>query len=79
MRHLPQGLLGATDMYALCGVSALVFFVAAWQLNPLALALAPVAAAYLIALPVREAVHVGWELHAWMGSRHRPCGSMDRA
>ena len=61
MRHLPQGLLGARDMYALCAASALVFFVAAWQLNALALALAPVAAAYLIAYPYAKRV-------TWAGS-----------
>jgi 4-hydroxybenzoate polyprenyltransferase len=78
MRHLPQGLLGAKDMYALCGVSALVFFVAASQLNALALALAPVAAAYLIAYPYAKRVTwagsfmLGWALAiapvgAWIG------------
>ena len=77
-RHLPQGLLAARDMYALCAVSALVFFVAAWQLNPLALALAPVAAAYLIAYPYAKRVTwagslmLGWALAiapvgAWIG------------
>ncbi len=78
MRHLPQGLLGARDMYALSAVSAAVFFVAAWQLNPLALALAPVAAAYLIAYPYAKRVTwagsfmLGWALAiapvgAWIG------------
>ncbi len=78
MRHLPQGLLGAGDMYALCAASALVFFVAAWQLNPLALALAPVAAAYLVAYPYAKRVTwagsfmLGWALAiapagAWIG------------
>ena len=78
MRHLPQGLLRASDMYALCAGSALVFFVAAWQLNPLALALAPVAAAYLIVYPYAKRVTwagsfmLGWALAiapvgAWIG------------
>lgn len=78
MRHLPQGLLGARDMYALCAVSALVFFVAAWRLNPLALALAPVAAAYLVAYPYAKRITwagsfmLGWALAiapvgAWIG------------
>ena len=78
MRHLPQGLLGAGEMYALCAVSVLVFFVAAWQLNPLALALAPVAAAYLVAYPYAKrftwagSFMLGWALAiapagAWIG------------
>ena len=78
MRHLPQGLLKTREMYALCAVSALVFFVAAWQLNPLALALAPVAGAYLIAYPYAKRVTwagsfmLGWALAiapvgAWIG------------
>ncbi len=78
MRHLPQGLLRAGDMYALCAVSALVFFAAAWQLNPLALALAPVAAVYLVAYPYAKrftwagSFMLGWALAiapagAWIG------------
>ena len=77
-RHLPQGLLAAKDMYVLCAAAALVFFVAAWQLNPLALALAPVAAAYLVAYPYAKRVTwagsfiLGWALAiapmgAWIG------------
>ena len=51
MRHLPQGLLRAWEMTALALVSMCIFFFAAWQLNTLALILAPVAAAYLILYP----------------------------
>ena len=47
-RHLPRGLLAPWEMAAMMAVSVVVFFFAAWQLNPLTLALAPVAAAYVV-------------------------------
>jgi len=47
-RHLPQGLLKPWEVMALMGLSTGVFFFAASRLNPLALALAPVAAAYVV-------------------------------
>ncbi len=50
-RHLPAGVLKGSEMMLLAGVSLGVFLLAASRLNPLALALAPVAAAYLIAYP----------------------------
>lgn len=51
MRHIPSGLLSAWEMTALAIVAFAVFLFAAWRLNPLAFALAPVAAAYLVAYP----------------------------
>jgi 4-hydroxybenzoate polyprenyltransferase len=47
-RHLPRGLLTARALALACTVSAAVLFVAAWQLHPLCLALAPVALVFLI-------------------------------
>lgn len=47
-RHLPQGLLKPWEIGLLMALSIVVFFVAAWQLNRLALILAPVAAAYVV-------------------------------
>ena len=47
-RHLPRGLLLPWEMVALILASTVVFFVAAWQLNTLALVLAPVAAGYVV-------------------------------
>ena len=47
-RHLPQGLLTPREVIGMMAVSAVVFFFAAYQLNGLALALAPVAAAYVV-------------------------------
>ena len=47
-RHLPRGLLTPREVIGMMVVSAGVFFFAAYQLNGLALALAPVAAAYVV-------------------------------
>jgi 4-hydroxybenzoate polyprenyltransferase len=47
-RHLPRGLLTAGQMAGAAGVAAVVFLVAAWQLGPPCLALAPVALLFLI-------------------------------
>jgi 4-hydroxybenzoate polyprenyltransferase len=43
MRHLPAGLLSRGFGWAFVAVSSLVFFAAAWALNPLCLKLAPLA------------------------------------
>ena len=86
MRHLPAGLLRLSDMIALTLVSAVVFFVAASLLNNLALALAPVAAGYLIFYPYTKrftwaaSFFLGWALAiapsaAWIGVQ----GSLDWA
>lgn len=67
-RHLPQGLLKAWEVFGLMVIGAVVFFYAAAQLNGLALALAPVAAAsvvlYSFAKYYTWACHflVGWAL-----------------
>ena len=47
-RHLPRGLLTPREVIGMMVVSTGVFFFAASQLNGLALALAPVAAAYVV-------------------------------
>ncbi len=77
-RHLPLGLLSAPEMIALAAASLAVFMFAASQLNPLALALAPVAAGYLILYPYTKRftwaanILLGWALAiapsaAWVG------------
>lgn len=47
-RHLPRGLLRATDLLLPGAVSLMALFVAAWQLNPLCLKLAPIAVLFLV-------------------------------
>ena len=77
-RNLPSGLLRVSDVAALAGASAAVFLFAASQLNGLALALAPVALAYLALYPLSKRVTwagsflLGWALAiapsaAWIG------------
>ena len=79
-RHLPAGVLKGSEMMLLAGASLGVFLLAAFQLNPLALALAPVAAAYLIAYPYTKRftwaanLLLGWALAiapsaGWIGVR----------
>ena len=79
-RYLPGGLLKVSDMASLAAAAIAVFFVAAAQLNTLALVLAPVAAAYLIAYPYAKrftwagSFFLGWALAiapsaAWIGVR----------
>ena len=83
-RHLPTGALASADVAALAAVAAVVFFVSAGMLNGLALALSPVAAAYLVAYPYTKRftwaanLLLGWALAiapagAWIGVR----GSLD--
>jgi 4-hydroxybenzoate polyprenyltransferase len=47
-RHLPRGILRATELTALATAGALLMFVSAAMLNPLCLALAPLALAFLV-------------------------------
>ena len=47
-RHLPQGILKSREVLGMIVVSGAVFVYAAYQLNPLALLLTPVAAGYVV-------------------------------
>ena len=47
-RHLPRGLLKPRDLAVAATLSAAILFVAAWQLNPLCLALSPLALVFLV-------------------------------
>lgn len=77
-RHLPSGKLSLRDMSLLTLAALVVFVFAAYQLNTLALALAPVAVAYLIFYPYTKRftwmsnLLLGWALAiapsaAWIG------------
>lgn len=47
-RHLPRGLLRVADLRLLAGAGAALLLVSAWRLNPLCLALAPLALVFLV-------------------------------
>jgi 4-hydroxybenzoate polyprenyltransferase len=47
-RHLPTGLLTPVQVGAAAAAAAALFFVSAWMLNPLCLALSPLAAVFLV-------------------------------
>jgi 4-hydroxybenzoate polyprenyltransferase len=47
-RHLPRGLLGVGALRALAAAGAALLLLAAWMLNPLCLALAPLALVFLV-------------------------------
>ncbi len=64
-RHLPQGLLTPAEVIGMMGVSAGIFFVAAYQLNTLALILAPVAAAYVVLYSYAK--YVTWACNLMLG------------
>jgi 4-hydroxybenzoate polyprenyltransferase len=64
-RHLPRGLLGPVEVGALAGAGAALLFVAAWQLNPLCLALAPLALLFLIGYSYTK--YVTWGSHWVLG------------
>lgn len=77
-RHLPTGKLSVRDMTLLTLIALAVFVFAAAMLNPLALALSPVAIAYLIFYPYTKRftwasnLLLGWALAiaptaAWVG------------
>src|SRR5579862_5497352 len=48
MRHLPAGLLSRAQVWAFFVVAVALFEIAAWRLNPLCLALSPVALAFVL-------------------------------
>ena len=64
-RHLPKGLLKPREVLAMMVVSTGVLFFAASQLNGLALALAPVAAAYVVLYSYAK--YYTWGCHFFLG------------
>ncbi len=47
-RHLPRGVLKPVEVGAMAGAGGLLLLIAAWQLNPLCLRLAPLALLFLV-------------------------------
>ncbi|MBI2219323.1 MAG: UbiA family prenyltransferase [Candidatus Rokubacteria bacterium] len=64
-RHLPRGLLTATEMQALAVGGAALMLAAAWMLNPLCLALAPLALVCLVGYSYAK--YVTWTSHWVLG------------
>ena len=64
-RHLPQGLLRPWELSALAVVGLALYFVAAWQLNPLALALSPVGALFVVGYSTVK--RFSWLTHFTLG------------
>ncbi len=64
-RHLPAGIIKLKEMQFLAGVSLIIFFVAASQLNYLCLMLSPVAALVVILYPYTK--RFTWTCHFVLG------------
>lgn len=64
-RDIPQGRVRPAEAVALIVVSLAVLGVAAWQLNPLALALLPLAVVFLVLYPYTK--RFTWLCHVWLG------------
>ena len=77
-RHLPRGLLRPWELSALAVVGLALYFVAAWQLNPLALALSPVGALFVVGYSTVKRVLVVDALHPGHDAGHRARGRLDR-
>ena len=64
-RHLPAGIIKVNDMVAISLVSVAVFFVSAYQLNPLCVILAPVAVLIVVIYPYTK--RFTWACHFILG------------
>jgi 4-hydroxybenzoate polyprenyltransferase len=64
-RHLPRGLLRAGELAALAAAGAAAMFLAAWALNRLCLALAPLALAFLVGYSYTK--YFTWTSHWILG------------
>lgn len=64
-REIPAGRLSARDGLALAVAGLALLGVAAWRLNPLTLALLPVAVGFLVLYPYTK--RVTWLCHLWLG------------
>lgn len=64
-RHLPRGEVSVSEVLALSVLSFAVLLLAAWQLNPLCLALFPVVVAVLVIYSYTK--RFTWLCHLWLG------------
>ncbi len=65
MRHVPKGAVKPLEGYGLAIISLLVLAISAWQLNPLCLALMPLAVVFLVLYPYTK--RFTWLCHVWLG------------
>ncbi len=65
MRHVPRGAVRPLEGIVLALVSLVVLTFAAWQLNPLCVALLPLAVAFLVLYPYTK--RFTWLCHVWLG------------
>lgn len=64
-RHVPRGAVKPLEGYLLALVSLVVLAFSAWQLNPLCLALMPLAVVFLVLYPYTK--RYTWLCHVWLG------------
>ena len=64
-RHLPRGVVGRPSVWALAGGGAALLVVAAWRLNPLCLALSPLALGWVLAYSFAKRFTA--LSHLWLG------------
>ena len=64
-RPIPRGLLSGRAVWLLAGASLVVLLISAWQLNPLCLALSPLAIIVLVVYPYTK--RFTWLSHAVLG------------
>jgi 4-hydroxybenzoate polyprenyltransferase len=64
-REIPTGMVGRREGVALAVAGVAVFAVAGWALNPLTLALLPLAVVALVLYPYTK--RVTWACHLWLG------------
>jgi 4-hydroxybenzoate polyprenyltransferase len=64
-RHIPRGLLSATELGVIAAAGAALMLVAAWMLNPLCLALGPLALVFLVGYSYTK--YFTWTSHWILG------------
>ena len=64
-RELPRGSLSLAQAWASVVIAGLIFFLSAWLLNPLCLALSPVALSWIVLYSLAK--RFTWWPHLWLG------------
>jgi 4-hydroxybenzoate polyprenyltransferase len=77
-REIPRGAIGVREAWVAVAVAAALFVWAAWQLNPLCLALSPVALGWVLLLLVHQALHALRAPRARARARDRAGGGLPR-